>query len=70
MTTRATEEVQAVTTKILYRVTAPHFCAGMIVVGLHVVDAAPILRWAIGKHMSYLASYFKRKGWTMEEVQA
>lgn len=51
---------------VLYRVTAPHLCAGMVVLGFHVVEAAPILRWAIGKHVTFLQGYFKRKGWIME----
>ena len=47
----------------LVRVTAPHFCAGLIVEGGRCVTAAPILKWAIGKDADYLSRYFRRKGW-------
>jgi hypothetical protein len=47
----------------LVQVTAPHFCAGLVLWGDHCIDAAPILRWAIGKERSYLSAYFKRKRW-------
>jgi hypothetical protein len=47
----------------LVRVSAPHFCAGLIVVGDKCTHAAPILRWAIGKDRHELSAYFKRKAW-------
>jgi hypothetical protein len=48
----------------LVRVTAPHFCAAMEMNEFGVcVRAPPILKWAVGKHRNYLASYFRQKGW-------
>lgn len=56
--------------RMLVRVVAPHFVAG-IVIGrdrpmgrVQVLEAAPILRWSMGKSWIDLASYFARKGWT------
>ena len=36
---------------MLIRISAPHFCAGIVLDGSgHVVEAAPILQWTLGKH--------------------
>ena len=53
---------------MLFQVTAPHFCAGLVVDGDRVVRAAPILRWTVGKNRAYLREYFTRKGWRVEFV--
>lgn len=51
------------------RITAPHFCAGLALdVNLRVCEAAPILRWAMGKHVDELARYCLRKRWTVETL--
>lgn len=48
----------------IVRVVAPHFCAAMIMGDDEIVtDAAPILRWAIGKKRSFLSAYFQIRGW-------
>jgi hypothetical protein len=54
----------------LYRITAPHFCAGMIVSlpGI-VLHAAPIIAWTKGKSVAELFRYCHRKRWHMELVQ-
>jgi len=49
---------------LLVRVVAPHFVAGLIVWDGVCVDAAPILRWAVGKSEGELKRAFARKGWT------
>lgn len=54
---------------ILYQVKAPHFCAGLIVDETRVIDAAPILRWSMGKTRKYLKDYFERKGWKVAFVK-
>ena len=46
---------------MMYEITAPHYCAGLIVKDGVVVEAAPILRWAIGKAFTNVLSYFIRK---------
>lgn len=52
----------------LVRVTAPHFVAGLLAQGGVVKEAAPILRWAVGKSTRECAAYFKRKRWAWEIV--
>lgn len=47
----------------LVRVVAPHFVAGLDMVGDKCVEAAPILKWAKGKTADELRAYFKQKGW-------
>jgi hypothetical protein len=48
----------------LYRITAPHFCAGVLVDALHcVVDAAPIVRYMVGWTDERMAGYCARRGW-------
>lgn len=49
----------------LWQITAPHFCAGVIERGGMIVEAAPILRWAVGQPYLKLGVYCKRKGWKM-----
>ena len=44
---------------------APHFCCGVVVSKTHVVDAAPILRWAIGRPISQFSWYCRSKKWKM-----
>lgn len=47
----------------LVRITAPHFCAGLVMVGDRCTEAAPILAWAVGKGRDFLRSYFAGKQW-------
>lgn len=47
-------------------VDAPHFNAALIVERDYVIDAAPILRWAIGKPWDEVKAYFARKRWTWQ----
>lgn len=45
-------------------VDAPHFYAGLIIdENGYVSEAAPILRWTIGKREEYLIQYFNGKKW-------
>lgn len=48
---------------LLARVVAPHFVAGLLLDGDRCVEAAPILRWEVGKDRAWLRAYFRRKGW-------
>lgn len=53
----------------LYRVTAPHYCAGFYTDGKGlVVGAAPILSWCKGKRVEWLTAYFSGKKYQMEKV--
>ncbi len=49
--------------EILVQVTAPHFCATLVMLDDVVIEAAPILRWTIGKRRRFLRRMFERKGW-------
>jgi len=49
---------------MLVRVDAPHFCAGIEINESGMcMNAAPILKWCIGKKTDFLRGYFNRKGW-------
>lgn len=52
----------------LYRVDAPHFCAGLIVSDGRVIDAAPIRRWTVGKRWVDVLEYTAEKRWLMRLV--
>jgi len=54
---------------MLVQVTAPHFVAGIVLVDEVVVEAAPILRWTIGKDRAFLSAYFRRKGWKAKIIK-
>ncbi len=54
--------------EVLVRVVAPHFVAGMVLENDVVVEAAPILRWAVGRGMGWLRAYLARKGWRASVV--
>ena len=60
---RANEGGEEVNDAMLVRVVAPHFVAGLVLREGFVVEAAPILKWAIGRNRAYLSPYFERKGW-------
>ena len=53
------------------RVEAPHLVAALKVSDGRCVEAAPILRWALGMSADELRDYFRRKGWhaTVSRVQ-
>jgi hypothetical protein len=57
--------------EVLWSISAPHFCAGLIV-GLdgRVRQAAPILGWSVGKPWVEVARYFQRKGYEVESVES
>ena len=46
-----------------YQVTTPHFCAGAIFNGYECVEAAPIIRWMVGKDFYEIDAYCKRNKW-------
>lgn len=46
----------------LWQVTAPHFCAGIVTTGDRVTEAAPILRWTIGRSRAELRIAFLAPG--------
>jgi hypothetical protein len=52
--------------RVLVRIVAPHFVAGVEADNGRVVRAAPILHYMLGWTGGRLASYCARKGWTWE----
>ena len=56
---------------ILYRVTAPHFVAGLIYCPekKRIIYAAPIIQWMTKKDPAYIKTYFDRKeGWEIKKI--
>ena len=47
---------------ILYQVDLDHAVAGIVVEGEVIVDAAPILKWAIGARLPRFKKWVERKG--------
>lgn len=56
-------------TERLIRVVAPHFVAALVTVDGLCTEAAPILKWAVGKGEDWLRAYFAQKGWKAHEVR-
>ena len=53
-----------------YQITAPHFCAGLRVDDGVVREAAPIIRWAVGRTWPQLTHYLRHKRWRWERIDA
>lgn len=52
----------------LYQITAPYMCAGLVVMGMRVVETAPILGWMRGKYFVEVEKWCERKGFALKEV--
>lgn len=51
------------------RVVSSYFVAGIVLDSEGVcIEAADILKWAIGKPIEELVPYFNKKGWTAKRV--
>ena len=55
--------------ELLVRVLAPHFCAGLVMRDGRCVEAAPILRWAVGRDRDQLRTQFAQRGWQAQIVK-
>ena len=54
---------------MLFRITAPHFVAGITVAhNGAVTSAAPICRWMFNKSIAYVRRYCAGRGWGIEHV--
>ena len=53
---------------MLLQITAPCYCAGVVIEDDVVIRAAPILRWSLGKSYQFLENYFQRKGFKVEVI--
>ncbi len=49
-------------TEHLWRIEAPHYCAGLVVRDGLVIRAAPILRWSTGRPWHEVRGYLAGKG--------
>jgi len=49
-------------------VRSSYFCAGVIHNGNLIVEAAPILRWAVGRKYGWFIAYANAKGWIITSV--
>lgn len=63
--------VVALRRNYLYRITAPHFIAGLVVREIHggdlvVIQTAPIVRYMSGWAALYVQTYCARKRWELE----
>lgn len=52
----------------LWYIDAPHFCCGLVVQAGRVIEAAPIVGWAMGKPWREVRAYMRRKGWSGQPV--
>ena len=50
------------------QITAPHFCAGIVLNADKCINAAPIPKWRVGKSRSELRAYFATKGWSTKVI--
>jgi len=55
---------------ILVQITAPHFCAGIVLRNGRVKETAPILRYMTGWAPVKVKAYCKKRGWTAKRVTA
>jgi hypothetical protein len=54
----------------IVQVTAPHFVAGAVFDTYgDCIQAAPIIKWMVGKHFNEINSYVKPKGWTVRWIK-
>lgn len=47
----------------MIHITAPHFCAGAVIINGRIVRAAPILGWTHGKSVQQGEAWCRRKGY-------
>ncbi len=53
---------------LLYRATTSYFCCGLLVEDGVIRDAAPIVKWAIGKRLVEFSAWIARKHGSLELV--
>jgi hypothetical protein len=50
---------------MIAQITAPHFCACLVLANDRVDRAAPIIAWMTGKPLAFVRSYCARKRWLL-----
>lgn len=53
---------------VVYRVKLSYACYGVITLCDLVIEAAPIAKWAVGKHLKVLVSWVNMRGGTVERI--
>lgn len=53
----------------MIRVSAPHFCAAVIVGNGKIQSAAPILAWMLGREFSWFLGYCQSRDWGVSLVE-
>lgn len=56
-------------TTTLWQIQAPHMTAGFIAENNLIVEAAPIIRWTVGKTVLGVKEYALRKRWKLIQVK-
>jgi len=54
---------------ILYRVILLYACYGVIIKNEYIVEAPPIAKWMIGKHINYIRNWVINKGGTFQKIR-
>jgi hypothetical protein len=54
----------------LIQIAAPHFCAGAVLTGDRVTDAAPILAWMRGGSLDQVRAYCRNKRYLLTILHA
>ncbi len=47
------------------QIIAPHFCAGIVVARGVVIDAAPIIRWLVGRDLDWVIDQITSRNWSI-----
>jgi len=53
---------------VLYQVTLPYACFGVIVVDWVITEAAPIGKWMLGKNINYISVWVTGKSGKIEKI--
>jgi hypothetical protein len=53
---------------MLYQITSGYYCAGFIIKNGKVINAAPIIRWMMGRHIDYVTQYCTYKKFKLEKI--
>lgn len=54
--------------ELLYRAVLPYYCCGFLAEDGLIIDAAPIMRWAIGKTVTEYTQWAASKGGKVELI--
>lgn len=52
----------------VWQITAPHYCAGLVVSDGMVTDAAPIICWTVGKAWRDVRNQLRAKGYSGQQL--